>query len=242
MKITLIILAVFLSLSVSAQRVRYLDINMRVLDVDKKEQAVFYTETTYKDRTALVGTVKTFFMDGTPFSEVNYSSLFAKRREGLTTLYYPNGAIKTEISFKNDLFDGPLKTYYPNQRLKRAELYEKGNFIQGKCFTPTGKDTAHYAFQTDPKFPGGRAALEKYIRANLEKGFYQKPEPSPRATGYFMVNTAGRPYAIVVDGDCKKEQLEAVVKLIATMPDWVPGTDDGILVDKPARLPISFSL
>lgn len=239
MKLTLTLLLTVLSFTAFSQRLRYLDINMQ--PVTYKKDAVFYTETTFKDRMALVGTVKTFFLDGTPLTEVNYSSLFAKKREGLTIFYYPNGKIKTEISFKNNLFDGPLKSYYPNQRIKRAELYDKGNFVTGKCFTPAGNDTAHYAFQTDPKFPGGQAALEQYIRKNLKKGYYLKDGHNPSALVHFYVKETGELSDSVFTACEYKYQSTALKQMVKGMPKWIPGTDDGIRAEKLVTIPISFS-
>src|SRR5690606_26329943 len=99
-------------------------------------------------------------------SEESFSNLRYQRRDGLTRNYYNDGRVRSEISFKNGVFHGPLKTYYPNQRMKRAELYENGTFVTGKCFTTAGYDTTFFAFQTEPQFPGGKDAVVQYLINN----------------------------------------------------------------------------
>ena len=40
--------------------------------------------------------------------------------------YYENGALKAEITFKKDKFEGPGKLYYENGALKQEYTYKKG--------------------------------------------------------------------------------------------------------------------
>ena len=162
MKITLTALLITLSVSVFAQQIKYLNENFT--QINFKEKAAYYSETTKTGPAS--GIVKTFFMNGQLLSEETFSNLRFLKRDGLTRNYYTNGNLKTEISFKDGVFNGPLKTYYPNQRLKRAELYENGTFVTGKCFTQAGYDTTHYAYQTDPQFPGGTDALQDFLEKN----------------------------------------------------------------------------
>jgi hypothetical protein len=144
------------------------------------------------------------------------------------------------MSFKDGIMNGPLKTYYPSQRLKRAELYENGKLTQGRCFSSTGYDTAYFAYQTNPQFPGGQPALEKHIRTSLIKGYYSKEGQDPIVYAAFMVKSSGEisiPYIRAVN----KQYYDVVLKMVKAMPAWEPGTDDGIKVDKAVFIPINFS-
>jgi periplasmic protein TonB len=220
------------------QKIKYLDAYFS--QVDSRKQATYYTETIHNNNKALEGSIKTYLLDSTLYSEADYSSLFSKKREGLTKFYYKNGKVKTIMTFKDGIMHGPLKTYYPNQRLKRAELYENGKLTQGRCFSTLGYDTAYFSFQTNPQFPGGQPALEKHIRASLIKGYYSNKDQDPIVYAAFMVKSSGEISIPYIRG-VNKNYTDAVLKMIKAMPAWEPGTDDGIKVDRPVYIPINFS-
>ena len=46
------------------------------------------------------------------------------KKEGLCKLYYENGNLKSESTFKNDKTEGLYKTYYENGNLKSEVTYK----------------------------------------------------------------------------------------------------------------------
>jgi len=55
---------------------------------------------------------------------ITLESLFAQN--GTVKSYYPEGTIKSEISFVNDVLDGSAIWYYPNGNLKSEKNYSNG--------------------------------------------------------------------------------------------------------------------
>ena len=242
MKLAFAFLFSLTTFSVLGQKINYL--NEHFTQVTFKEQATYYTETTQDGPSA--GTVKTYLLDGTIVSEDNFSNLRTQKREGLTRNYYPTGKLKTEITFKNGVFDGPLRTFYPNQRLKRAELYEKGNFVQGKCFSRAGYDTTYYAFQIPPQFKGGDAALKKYLEVysripttpitymHIKQGF------NDYVMLRFVVSAEGKITDVMIRRPLSDKYDREAVRLINMMPAWEPALQDGEPVPMEHTIAIGF--
>jgi TonB family protein len=244
MKSTLTAILTLLSGSVFAQQVKYL--NEHFTQINFKEKAVYYTETTKTGPAS--GIVKTFYMNGQLLSEENFSNLRYLKREGLTRNYYNNGNLKTEISYKEGVFNGPLKTYYPNQRLKRAELYENGQFVAGKCLTAAGYDTAHFAYQLDPQFPGGEGAMQEYLIQNtripitpidymlIKRGFKNF------VIVKFVVTAEGDITDAVISRSLSTYHDRETMRLVEKMPKWNPGLQDGERTAIEYTLPIGFKM
>lgn len=229
MKLTLTSLLTFLAFTSFGQKIKYLNENF--IQVNFKDQATFYTETFQDGPQA--GTVKTYNMQGSLLSEETFSNIKRQTRHGLSRQYYPDGRLKMETTFNNGVIDGPLRTFYPTQRLRRAELYEKGNLLQSKCLSKAGYDTTYYAFQTEPQFPGGGKALDNYLVKNcrypmvpvndelIRKGFVSF------AIVKFAVSTTGKISDIMIHRSLGTLYDREIIRLMNQMPAWEPCKQDG---------------
>lgn len=97
---------------------------------------------------------------------------------------------------------------------------------------------------TDASFPGGSAAMKKWIDAHL-----QYPEISRelgdqgRVYITFVVEPDGSITGVdVMRGGITPELNREAKRLVRTMPKWVPGEANGQKVRARCRLPITFSL
>lgn len=94
-----------------------------------------------------------------------------------------------------------------------------------------------------PSFPGGEDSLRKYINKNLH---YPSRAKKKRLEGTvnvsFIVNIDGSILNINVlqgiGGGCNEE----TVRLIKSMPKWIPGKQSGMTVKVKINLPVNFSL
>ncbi|MDR2036570.1 MAG: toxin-antitoxin system YwqK family antitoxin [Bacteroidales bacterium] len=72
-------------------------------------------------------------------------------RQGKSQAFYPGGSVAEEVSWNNDLKDGPWKQYFESGQLKLSATYKKdmleGSFL---LYFPDGKK------QTDGKYLNGR--------------------------------------------------------------------------------------
>lgn len=99
------------------------------------------------------------------------------------------------------------------------------------------------AVESMPVFPGGSAALYKFIRENLR---YPKAALDKGIQGRviitFIVETDGSISSIKVIKGIGSGCEEEAVRMIASMPRWIPGKQHGAPVRVQFNLPLRFSL
>lgn len=163
------------------------------------------------------------------------------KREDHLISYYPDGAIQSDALYKANKLDGEHTFYFPNRQLKRTDIYKDGEFISGKCYTPTGAETAYYPYRQSPEFTGGREKLREYLQANL---VYPKKAKREEITGIVKVK-----FTVTASGEITDVQLENTIhplldnealRLIQKMPRWKPGLLDNEEVNVSLILPVAF--
>ena len=94
-----------------------------------------------------------------------------------------------------------------------------------------------------PQFPGGKEALDNYIKTNM---VYPQTAKDNGVEGVvavqFIVTTDGTPGTIkivrMVDPDLEQE----AIRLVKKMPAWIPADKDGTPVESTAEIDIPFVL
>lgn len=96
------------------------------------------------------------------------------------------------------------------------------------------------------EFPGGMAALRKYLAENMRYPLRAvEAEIQGKVWLRFIINTDGEIENVTIQRgitDCPECDAEAK-RLVEAMPDWIPGKDEkGEAVRSYYSLPISFKL
>lgn len=106
---------------------------------------------------------------------------------------------------------------------------------------PTDEDEPLPAAQVQPEFPGGAAALKKYLNDNL------RYPPIPRNQGIqgrvivaFVVNKDGSIVDITVMKALDPYLDKEAVRVVSAMPKWKPGTVQGRPVRVRYTIPVQF--
>jgi len=117
--------------------------------------------------------------------------------------------------------------------------------------TPTYKDKSgkivYNKAEVDPSFTGGNNEMKKYLRDNLN---YPKQAEDDGIEGTvfvdFVVDDRGSVREVtasdVVGEDVDLMLKNEAVRVVASMPAWVPGTQRGKAVDTRFSIPITFQL
>lgn len=100
-----------------------------------------------------------------------------------------------------------------------------------------------YVVEEMPEFSGGKSAMQKYMSDNVK---YPESAKKEGVTGKvfvsFVISKNGKvkdaKVVRSVDSTLDKEAL----RVIKSMPDWVPGKQRGKKVDVQFTLPINFAL
>ena len=160
--------------------------------------------------------------------------------EGAFEKFYPNGALKAKGSYHLNNYNDTLIGYYPNGRLKRIDIFCNGTLIEGKCFGTDGKDTAYFPFFQQASFPGGMSEMKNYIAMNMtypqddiQGNCYLKYKVNPDGSISDVVVVRGIPRCPHCDKEC--------IRVVKSMPRWIPAIDDEIAQGVYFSIPITFS-
>lgn len=120
-----------------------------------------------------------------------------------------------------------------------AELREHKQIVQEKPV----EEKPFYTVEQMPSFPGGEAAMNKFIADNLKYPVVaQESGIQGRVTIRFVVTKTGDISEVTVvrgiDPSCDREAL----RVVKAMPKWVPGKQNGLNVPVFFTLPIVFKL
>lgn len=114
-------------------------------------------------------------------------------------------------------------------------------------YTDAAGNVVYYKAEIDPSYAGGFDELSKYLKANLKY-----PEAA-REDGYegtvfvdFVIDAKGRVREVVAS-DVIGENIEVsfkeeAVRVVAAMPGWKAGRQQGKAVDASFSIPITFQL
>jgi len=120
-----------------------------------------------------------------------------------------------------------------------AELREHKQIVQEKPV----EEKPFYTVEQMPSFPGGESEMNKFIADNLKYPVVaQESGIQGRVTIRFVVTKTGEISDVTVvrgiDPSCDKEAM----RVVKSMPKWIPGKQNGLNVPVYFTLPIVFKL
>jgi TonB family protein len=213
--------------------------------VKSKEKAEFY-EISYKNTALNTMTKKEFCAKNDQIrKEINY---FIKDddkeiKDGVYRKWNKKGLLIEETFYKNGAFDGTMRKYYSNGKLRRDDLYDRGNLISGKCYTKQGADTIYFPPEVAPQYKGGNTALYKYLSKtiNYPEDARKKGKGGRVLVQFFVEKDASVSDVKVIQSSGNYEiDAEAVRVVRGTDKNWIPGKNEGKLARVSFVLPIVF--
>ncbi len=109
--------------------------------------------------------------------------------------------------------------------------------------TVEGEDIIHVRAEVQPAFPGGTAAMMKFLRDNIKyPSVCAENGIQGRVIVSFVVNKDGSIEQVeVLSGVHERLDAEAV-RVVKMMPSWTPGQMQGHAVRTKFNLPVSFRM
>ena len=116
-------------------------------------------------------------------------------------------------------------------------------FFCSSAFAQEDTLRLHTGIEVMPEFPGGEQAMFRYLISNTK---YPPKARKKNITGKVFVN-----FTVEKDGRITEVKIirsahplldEEAIRVIASMPVWKPGMQDGRLVRASLNLPLSFTL
>jgi TonB family protein len=161
--------------------------------------------------------------------------------DGFYKSWYESGIHQSEFEYKIGLKNGKLITYWPNGKRKRKEEYVYTKFISGNCYNEKGKEVDFYPYYQPAKFVGGTDSLYAYIRRNIKQiAADSVKELRGSVLMSFTIEANGAVSDVTVKQSSDKRLNEESIRLIASMPHWLPARLDGDSIKSVAKHVIGF--
>ena len=166
-------------------------------------------------------------IDGRTYS---FDELYAMQREETVDTIEMNITLEPDPS----AIDVPIAvtTMYGVQRFKRNTTQAVGN-----------DDTVYRSVEQMPQFPGGEAALMKYLESHIN---YPPAAAKNKIEGVvivqFVVKKDGSIGEVKVVHSLEKDIDKEAVRIVKSLPKFTPGRHDGQAVSVWYTLPVSFKL
>ena len=157
------------------------------------------------------------------------------------TYFYPDGNVWAKIW--QDRGNAPIrnikyvKEYYPSGNVKRNDAVSEGGYFHSKeHYTPDGRDTTfNVPFMSLASFPGGENFLMAYLNKNL---IFKGTEG--RVIARFVVTKEGNLKDITILKSLNPDSDAEVIRVLKSMPKWIPGVHKGEIVEMFFTIPILF--
>lgn len=184
---------------------------------------------------------KCFYKSGNIKTEKYFKDLKKKKMEGAFIYYFENGNKKMESYYSKGKLEGVFSTFWEDGSLKRSDKYKRGKFKSGKVWDENGKEEDYYEYEIHAKFPGGKAAFQKYLKKNIRFPPGKFLNEEVRIKLRFKISPTGEVVEItILEG--KYAELNAIAyQAIKNMPTWSPARQDGKYVTVKYTLPVVFA-
>lgn len=103
------------------------------------------------------------------------------------------------------------------------------------------KETIYTSVEHMPEFPGGMAALQKYLSQNIKvPKIVREDNLQGKTIVKFIIDRKGKIRDIKVTRSISEELDKNIISLIENMPEWEPGRNGGEKVSVEYLIPINI--
>ena len=193
----------------------------------------------YRDN-VLQGPLREWYSSGQAES---YQEFSGGLLDGEYTTWQENGNVKLKARYHKGEKHGNFQSFYPNGQMLRNDFFENGQLVEGHCFSAEGEPVEYFPYVLMPSFPGGQAALRRFVEKELKYPDKARKRGIEGAVIIlFTVDEAGDVKdPRVVNGDWEYFNAEAL-RVVSKFPQWLPGEVDGLPSPIQVSVPIEFRL
>jgi TonB family protein len=160
--------------------------------------------------------------------------------EGKFLKWYLDGNLRSETNYKNNEYHGRMIWYFPNGAVQRNSMFVEGEETESNCFDEAGNRVTCPAFEVLPVFPGGMAALNRFVSKTCR--YPRKSKVLGKVVVRFVINEDGSISGIEVMKSVSPELDKEAMRVVSLMPNWTPGLQAGEPVKVRYTMPINFTL
>lgn len=140
-----------------------------------------------------------------------------------------------------ELIENSIMETQSDETLESDEPSNEIDVEQGKAAVNVNEDRIYHRVEKQASFPGGQSAMSDYIKNNIHYPVdCEMTRKYARVVLSFVVDKDGSIYNIkVIRG--VNEYLDAeAVRVVKSMPKWVPAEISGVKVRSACRIPVKF--
>jgi hypothetical protein len=170
-----------------------------------------------------------------------------KNFTGICCEFHPNGIISQQKKFKNGLLVGEIKYYDEKGYLINYEYLKDESILNESFSDPIAieeelQDDIVYTFvEQEAQFPGGTDSMNKFIVNSLKypRDFAGKVKIYAK----FVIEKDGSISGIEILRGIENciECSEEVIRVLKSMPRWIPGLNNGKKVRSRFQIPFNFN-
>jgi TonB family protein len=231
----------FIGYVVDTYRVQTADsLGFKIMEYSKSGELLMEGHSTRRDTLFREGLFR-YYKDSLPVSEGCFHN---NKRVGEWKDFYSDGKVRVVRNFNNEgKYHGSFKVLYPDGTVRRSDLFNNGKLTEGKCYKASGADTAWFAYETQPEFPGGENKRMEYL---VNTVVYPKAAREAGIQGIVYVT-----FVVERDGTISNEKIlrgvhplldDETLRVIRGMPRWITGRLDGKPVKVQFNMPLKFTL
>lgn len=159
---------------------------------------------------------------------------------GLLENFYLNGKLKTQRTYSAGRMIGEYLEYYENGQLDTYKLLDNsGQVEEERYYKEDGTDSV----VENPEFPGGINAMYRFLSENIRyPRSLRNKDVSGEVFARFFVGIDGSLQDISIFKSPHEKLSKEAMKVISSMPRWMPGLRDGEPIRVGYNLPIRFAL
>lgn len=189
--------------------------------------------------------IKDMFINGNPQMISEARDIKPKLiKEGLTTYYSNKNEISSFGNYKNNTPIGKWISYDENKKDSIIWIAHEDGHKEYLRYTEKNKDGVYTIVEEMPEFPGG---VNEFMNFMKKKTKYPKEAKKKGWEGKtylnFIVNEIGEITSPKIVKSSGHDILdEEVLRVIKSMPNWKPGTQNGKSVSVSINVPFNFTL
>jgi protein TonB len=241
MKIVALLVLVMLATPALCQDTTYY--NTEGKKVETIHEADYCEMVVFPEGDSLTAHLQQFFTNGAKKSETTFTDFKKKKKEGIYRSWYKNGKQQREIEYNEGKMDGKVMTWWENGTVKRSAIYQNDSLVKGTCYDSSGKEVSYYDYLIMPEFPGGEAALLKYLSKETKYPAYARENNiQGKVFVSFFVDRNGNVLESKVVKSPSEHLSSEALRVVNHMPQWKPGMEDGEKTGVMYYLPLSFTM
>lgn len=181
-------------------------------------------------------------MNGQLTSEKTFDSKKGKMvYQGSHKYWYKSGKPFYTADFKNGELNGKLVAFHENGKLRRKDIFKKGELKSGEVWDENGNKLDYFPHFKPATFPGGNQNLGNYLRENIITPPNASDQKIFKVVVKFLIDTTGKiAEHRILESPANKMFEKESLRILYNMPNWIPGEYFGDKIRVWYALPIVF--